>query len=272
MAKTRRELEKSLSGIDLVAEIVDARIPSSSRNPMLSELTASKKRIIVLNRNDLADPEETARWLGKYGKECGVMSCDSKSGKGCSSFLPAARRALADRLDRMERRGIQLASLKIMVVGIPNVGKSSFINRISGRCPARAEDRPGVTRAKNWYRLENGLDLLDTPGMLWPKLDDETAAQNLAFTGAIRDEIIDTDELAIKLLFRLSKICPDMLENRLGITKELFCDGEAMLSAFGEKRGFLVKGGGADISRAALKLLDEFRSGALGRITLERAE
>ncbi len=201
MAKTRRELEESIKKIDLVAELADARIPESSRNPVLDEIAGAKPRILVLTRKDQADPDETDRWI-RYYQSAGLfaIAVDAKSGGGCQNFAPLARKALAEKIERRKARGMEGAALKVMVVGIPNVGKSSFINRLAGRAAAKAEDRPGVTRQRQWIRLPGGLDLLDTPGMLWPKLEEGKVGEHLAFTGAIRDDILDLQTLGARLL------------------------------------------------------------------------
>lgn len=270
MARTKRELSENISGVDLVAEIIDARIPKSSRNPVLAELARDRRRIAVLNRCDLADKADTERWRSALADELGAcIVCDSKTGRGCNLFAAEARKALSDKLSRLEAKGMS-ASLKIMVVGIPNVGKSSFINRVSGKKPAKAEDRPGVTRERRWYRLDNGLDLLDTPGMLWPKLDDEITGLHLAFTGAIRDEILDTCELALKLLECLKATAPGAIGARFGLDESNFEGAAELFDAVAGKRGLIMRGGEVDADRTASVLLDEFRSGKLGRITLEK--
>lgn len=271
MAKTRRELEESITKVDLVAELADARIPDSSRNPVLDELVGNKPRILVLTRRDQADPQETERWLAYY-RATGLyaLAVDAKSGSGCQGFAPLAREALAEKIERWNARGMKGAHLKIMVVGIPNVGKSSFINRLSGRAAVKAEDRPGVTRQKQWIRLSGGLDLLDTPGMLWPKLEEGRVGEHLAFTGAIRDDILDLETLAARLLALLAERAPALVAERFGITDGNMSEVE-LLETAARRRGFLIKGGEIDGERTARVLLDEYRGGKLGRITLEPA-
>ncbi len=270
MAKTRRELTENISKVDLVAELIDARIPVSSRNPVLAEIAGGKRRIAVLNRADLADPSQTERWKNALVKELGYcIVCDSKSGRGCNAFLAEARKALSEKIARLEAKGMS-SSLKVMIVGIPNVGKSSFINRISGKKAARAEDRPGVTREKQWYRLSNGLDLLDTPGMLWPKLGDEQTGLALAYTGAVKDEILDTWELSLNLISALMTAAPGAISGRFGVEEAPAADPQEVFDAIAAKRGMIRRGGEVDQERTSAVLLDEFRSGKLGRITLEK--
>lgn len=273
MARTRREIEESLKMADLIAEIVDARIPVSSRNPDLARLAGGKPWLIVLNRSDQADPAATSAWASFFEKRgINTIETDSKTGTGCTRFTPKVREILADKLRGYEEKGQPGRSLKIMILGIPNVGKSSFINRISGRASLRAEDRPGVTRSKQWVRLSTGIDMMDTPGMLWPKLGDQTTGLHLAFTGAIRDDILDIDTLSARLMENLAKTAADALAKRYKIDENALKeqDGFALIKIAAAKRGMLLSGGIPDTERMSKTLLDEFRSGKLGRITLER--
>jgi len=278
MAKTRRMIGEQLKNVDAVCEILDARIPASSRNPDVDGLTAGKPRLVVLNRADLADRELTKTWAA-YFREQGwaVLETDSKSGAGTAKFSAAVRSLLADRLRSYAEKGQAGRMVRVMVLGIPNVGKSTFINRVAGRKTAKAEDRPGVTRSKQWVPVDKGLELLDTPGILWPKLDDQAAALRLAFTGAVKDEILDTETLGCHLMAYLGERYSDTLLTayKLPALPEREAEendvayGYRLLEAAGRKRGFLVSGGEVDTERMAKILLDEFRSGKLGRFTLE---
>ena len=276
MTKTRRALEKILPMCDAVCEILDARIPKASHNPDFDRLAPQLPRLIVLNRVDQADPAATALWrTALRDRGTPAVETDCRSGAGVRGFAPAARTLLAEKLARDERKG-QNRPLRLLVVGIPNVGKSSLINRLTGRAAAKAEDRPGVTRAGQWYTLDGGIELYDTPGMLWPKIEDPDAGLRLAFTGAVRDDILDTEELASRLMLALQKAAPAALNARYKLDCSACGDdlaaGYAMLEAAAKTRGFRVSGGEADTERMARILLDEFRGGKLGRITLERPE
>lgn len=272
MAKTRRLIEENLKLVDIVAEIVDARIPKSSRNPDFENLLRGKKRIIVLNKSDIADKNVTKSWQNYYKKQgFATVIMDSKGKTGIGSFLPAVSAALKEELERRDRKGISGMSLRVMVLGVPNAGKSTFINALAGAKRAKAEDRPGVTRGKQWITLEGGLDLLDMPGILWPKIDDVQSGLNLAVTGAIRDEIMDIEHLACTLLTLLQKDYKELLVERYKI-KEETDDGYELLKAVAKKRGFLISGGGLDTERAAKIVLDEFRGGLIGKISLEKPE
>lgn len=278
MAKTRRMIVEQLKNMDAVCEILDARIPRSSRNPDVDGLTAGKPRLVVLNRADQADREATKAWTAHF-KEKGysVLETDSKSGAGTARFSAAVRELLADKLRAYAEKGQTGRVVRVMVLGIPNVGKSTFINKIAGRKTAKAEDRPGVTRSKQWVPIDKGLELLDTPGILWPKLDDEATALHLAFTGAVKDEILDTETLGCHLMAYLAEHYPEALkigyklpalpEREEGENDVAF--GWRLLEAAGRRRGFLISGGEVDTERMAKILLDEFRSGKLGRFTLE---
>ena len=270
MTKTRRMLETELKSVDAVCEVVDARIPAASRNPDIDAIAGRLPRLIALNRVDQADPAVTARWRAYFeGKGYRVIETDSKSGAGTKAFEPAARAILAEKVERYAARG-QNRALKLMIVGVPNVGKSSLINRLSGKRSAKTEDRPGVTRSKQWIPVSESILLLDTPGILWPKFDDEQTGLLLAFTGAVRDDIMDMETLAWHLMQTLSRVAPRSLEIRYGI--RLSGDAWEDVQACAKKRGFLVSGGEADTERMSRVLLDEYRSGKLGRITLELPE
>ena len=270
MTKTRRMITAEITNMDAVCEIIDARIPMSSRNPDLDELTAGKPRIVVLNRVDQADSAQTKRWAA-YFRSLGyaVIEVDAKSGAGVKQFAPAVRALLKDKIAAYEAKGQVGRVLRVMILGIPNVGKSTFINKVSGRKSAKAEDRPGVTRGKQWVPVDKTLELLDTPGILWPKFEDPEVGVRLAFTGAIRDDVIDTEELAGRLMAYLGAQYPAALLERYKITAEEGEDGFALLEKAGRKRGFLISGGEVDTERMSRILLDEFRGGKLGRFTLE---
>jgi ribosome biogenesis GTPase A len=271
MARTRREIEESLAMVDLVAEVVDARVPVSSRNPDLRQLCSRRPWIIVLNRTDQADPAQTARWRSWFeSRGLAVTETDAKSGRGCDRFIPAVRRILAEKLQRLSEKGQGGKAVRIMILGVPNVGKSTFINRIAGRAVLKAEDRPGVTRSRQWVRLESGVDMLDTPGMLWPKFDDPRVGVNLAVTGSVKDEILDVEELAAAFLETLASAAPEGLAARFKVGPEQRAlPGHELLAYCARKRGFLLPGGVPDTERCARILLDEYRGGKLGRITLE---
>ena len=272
MTKTRRMIAEQIKNVDAVCEIVDARIPVSSRNPDVDELTAGKPRLVVLNRVDQADPDATKRWAAWFrAKGYAVMESDAKSGAGTKQFSGAVKALLADKLRAYAEKG-QNRVVRVMILGVPNVGKSTFINRIAGRKTARTEDRPGVTRAKQWVPIDRGLELLDTPGILWPKFEDETIGLHLAFTGAVRDAIMDVETLACHLIELLAQRKPEALTARFKIVPEAGMSGWDLLEAGGRKRGFLISGGEVDLERMANILLDEFRGGKLGRFTLEFPE
>lgn len=277
MAKTRRQMVENLKNVDLVCEVVDARIPMVSRNPDMDAIAAAKPRMMVLNRIDLADPVQTARWAA-YFREKGwaVLETDAQHGTGTAKFAAAARSVLADQIARWQEKGQTGRAVRVMVVGIPNVGKSTFINRLLGRKSAKAADRPGVTRGSQWFRVDEGIDLLDTPGILWPKFDDERTGLLLAATGAVKDDILDTETLGCKLLEILSMRAPEAIISRYKISIpdpiESAFPGYDMLEQAGKARGFLIRGGEIDTERMARILLDEFRGGVLGRITLETPE
>ena len=270
MTKTRRMIEADVKLVDAVCEILDARIPMASRNPDIDAICGTKPRMIILNRIDMADPAMTKRWAEHFrAKGYSVLQTDCKTKKGISGFVPAVRELLAEKLARYAEKGQVGRPLKLMIVGIPNVGKSTFINQVAGRKGAKAENRPGVTRGKQWITVDQGLLLLDTPGILWPKFEDSSVGVRLAFTGAIRDEVIDIEELAMRLMDYLGKNYPKAIEERYKLTVSEEDDGYALLEKAGRKRGFLISGGEVDTERMSRILLDEFRGGKLGRFTLE---
>jgi len=275
MAKTRRMIAEQLKNVDAVCELLDARVPVSSRNPDVDELTAGKPKLVVLNRVDQADAAATKVWADWFrAKGCAVLETNARSGDGTKRFAAAVRELLSEKLRAYEAKG-QNRVLRVMVLGIPNVGKSTFINQVAGRKSAKAEDRPGVTRTKQWVPIDRGLELLDTPGILWPKFDDPSVGLNLAFTGAVKDDILDTETLGCHLTAWLGEHAPDVLPAsalpRREEENEIAC-GYRLLEAMGRKRGFLVSGGEVDTERMAKVLLNEFRSGKLGRFTLELPE
>lgn len=272
MTKTRRQIEADIKQVDIVCEIVDARIPVSSRNPDIDSICVNKPRMIVLNRADLADPEITKSWLNWFRKQgFSAIATDCKSRKGISNFQPTVRAALQEKLERDAARGMN-RPLRVMIVGIPNVGKSTLINQISGRKGAKAENRPGVTRGKQWVTVESGLLLLDTPGILWPKFEDPDVGMKLAYTGAVKENIIDTEELACHLMEVLWKLYPDTVRTRYKVDMPEDTPGYVLLEEAGRKRGFLISGGEIHTERMAKVLLDEYRSGKLGKITFEKPE
>lgn len=270
MAKTRRLIKESLNLVDGVVELVDARIPMSSRNPELDEIIGSKPRIILLNKCDVADSNATSLWL-KYFEDKGyyAIPVDCRTGKGLNKFDFVVKQALKSVLDRNEQRGLSGKPLRLMVVGIPNTGKSSFINRMGKNAKAKVADKAGVTRQNQWFVVGNGIELLDTPGVLWPKFDDPEVGDKLAFIGSVKDEITDQETLACRLLEVLSKTRPSSIEERYKISGIEGLQGWEILEMIGRKRGFLIKGGEIDYERTAVMLADEFRGGKLGRITLE---
>ena len=272
MTKTRRQIEADLKQVDAVCEIVDARIPMSSRNPDIDSICGVKPRIIVLNRMDLADPNATKKWMAYFkGKGMAVLATDCKTRRGIADFTPAARAACAEKLERDAARGMN-RPLRVMVVGIPNVGKSTLINQISGRKGAKAENRPGVTRGKQWVTVDSGLQLLDTPGILWPKFEDPNVGMMLAYTGAVKDGIMDLEELACRLMELLHKYYPQTLLERYKVEAPEGTPGWELIELAGWKRGYLVSGGEVNTERMSKVLLDEFRGGKLGKFTLEMPE
>ncbi len=273
MARTRRLIKESLSLVDAVTELKDARIPQSSTNPELNGLIENKPRIILLNKCDLADERTTGEWISYYESQGNVcLSVDCRTGRGLGAYRGAVNKVLEDKIASNTEKGMVGKALRIMVVGIPNTGKSSFINRMAGGGKAKVEDRAGVTRHNKWYVIGNGLELLDTPGVLWPKFDDPDVGYRLAFTGGIKDEILDTEELAVKLLEILARDYPERLTERYKVVDFADMMPYELLEYIGRKRGMLISGGEVDTLRAATMLFDELRGGKLGKISFERPE
>jgi len=275
MTKTKRQIQASLKLVDAVAEILDSRIPLSSKNPDLQKLIQNKPKVVLLNKCDMANQNATSRWIDYYASQ-GVtaIAVDCKSGKGLNKFAPAVNNVLAERRERLKAKGMVNPMLRIMIVGIPNVGKSSFINRVAKQNRAKVEDRPGVTRGNQWYSIAKNIEMLDTPGVLWPKFDDKIVGERLAFTGAVKDQILDTELLAVRLLDFLRSLKPAdfIVRFKLDDVDLDAVDSYELLNIIGKKRGMLISGGEINTERAAIMLLDEFRSGKLGRITLEMPE
>lgn len=273
MAKTRRVMKESLGLVDIVVELRDARIPKSSRNPEIEKIVGDKPRLVVFNKADIADPAVTKMWQDYY-KSHGVrtLALDCRSGKGLKELVPAVRETLADLLAKRRARGMESRPIRMMIVGVPNVGKSSLINRLAGGKKVKVEDRPGVTRGKQWVRLENGIELLDMPGVLWPKFDDKQVGERLAYTGAIKDDVYDLEWVAMRFLALLRERYPQLLAERFKVTAEESAELEPydLLELVGRKRGMMMSGGVVNTERAAITVLDEFRSGKIGRISLER--
>lgn len=275
MTKTKRQIQASLKLVDAVAEILDARIPLSSKNPDLQKLIQNKPKVVLLNKCDMANQTATSRWIDYYASQgITAIAVDCKSGKGLNKFAPAVNNVLSERRERLKAKGMVNPMLRIMIVGIPNVGKSSFINRVAKQNRAKVEDRPGVTRGNQWYSIAKNIEMLDTPGVLWPKFDDKIVGERLAFTGAVKDQILDTELLAVRLLDFLRSLKPADFIARFKLEDiDLDAiDSYELLNVIGKKRGMLISRGEIDTERAAIMLLDEFRSGKLGRITLEMPE
>ena len=273
MTKTKRMIVAEIKHMDAVCEIVDARIPLASRNPDVDEMVGDKPRMMVLNRVDQADPRQTKRWAAYFrGKGYAVLEANAKGGMGTAQFAGTVRELLRDKLASYAEKGQVGRVVRVMVLGIPNVGKSTFINKVAKRRTAKAEDRPGVTRSKQWVPVDSTLELLDTPGILWPKFDDPQVGIHLAFTGAIKDDVMDLEELACYLMEYLGKHYADVLSERYKIEVEQEDTGYDLLIKAGRKRGFLMRGAQVDTERMARILLDEFRGGKLGRFTLETVE
>lgn len=274
MAKTRRKITEDLKLVDVVAEILDSRIPQSSSNPVLRDIIQSKPRVVLLNKSDIADPNKTAEWIDFYAaKGVKAIPLDCKTGKGVSALYSGIREVLKERIAAWERKGMVGHPIRVMVVGIPNVGKSSLINRLvktGGK--AEVQDKPGVTRQNHWFAVGKGFELLDTPGVLWPKFEDPIVGEHLAFTGAVKDDILDREGLACRLLELLMELYPNAINGRYktDIKPEDGFQGYEILEKIGRKRGMLISGGEIDTERAANTVLDEYRGGLLGRITLER--
>lgn len=275
MTKTKRQIQASLKLVDAVAEILDARIPLSSKNPDLQKLIQNKPKVVLLNKCDMANQTATSRWIDYYASQgITAIAVDCKSGKGLNKFAPAVNNVLSERRERLKAKGMVNPMLRIMIVGIPNVGKSSFINRVAKQNRAKVEDRPGVTRGNQWYSIAKNIEMLDTPGVLWPKFDDKIVGERLAFTGAVKDQILDTELLAVRLLDFLRSLKPADFIARFKLEDiDLDAiDSYELLNVIGKKRGMLISGGEINTEKAAIMLLDEFRSGKLGRITLEMPE
>ena len=270
MTKAQRMIEENLKLVDAVCEILDARIPNASRNPDIDRLAAGKPRLVILNRIDLADPQITARWR-KYFESQGlaILETDARSGKGVKDFAPAVRRLLADKLRDYEAKGQSGRALRVMILGIPNVGKSTFINKVAGRKAAIAGDKPGVTRGKQWITIDAGLELLDTPGILWPKFDSQEVGELLALTNAIKADVLDKETLGANFMLRLRALYPDALRERYKFEPDPDMNGWELLEEAAKKRGFLVSRGEYDIERMANTLIGEYHDGKLGRLSLE---
>ncbi len=270
MTRTKRQIEASLPLIEAVVEIIDARVPASSRNPDLDTLVAGKPRIVLMNKADTADEEATHKWVSFFRRQgMTAIPVDCRSGKGLNRFLPAVREVLKENIERNIQKGMAGRALRLMVVGIPNVGKSSFINRMTGQNKAKVADKPGVTRGNQWFTIAKGVEMLDTPGVLWPKFEDQIVGEHLAFTGAVKDDIMDIESLAMRLIELLREEYPDALAHRYKTGPLQGLLPYEALELIGRKRGMLAGRGEIDTQRAAVMLLDEFRGGKLGRITLE---
>ncbi len=270
MTKTRRLMQKNITLVDAVVEITDARIPQSSRNPEMDKLVGQKPRLIILNKCDAADAKMTSMWLSYYKKKgITALAMDCRSGKGVKAFLPTLKVLLKDQIEKWNSKGMIGRPMRIMIVGIPNVGKSSFINRMAKSRIAKVEDRPGVTRGKQWVSLNKELELLDMPGVLWPKFEDQLVGERLAFTGAVKDDIMDLEHLACRLLQYLNENYPESITGRYNVNPEKDIEGYEILKMIGAKRGFLISGGEINTERAAITVIDEFRSGKAGKITFE---
>lgn len=270
MTKAQRMIENNIKLVDAVCEVIDARIPRASRNPDIDRLAAGKPRLVILNRADLADPEITKRWKESFERQgMAVLETDARSGKGVGGFVPAVRRLLADKLREYEAKGQSGRPLRVMILGIPNVGKSTFINKVAGRKAAAAGDKPGVTRGRQWINIDRSLDLLDTPGILWPKFDSQEVGELLAVTNAIKADVIDKETLGANFMLRLRSMYPAAIEARYKFTPDADANGFELLEQAAKKRGFLVSRGEYDIERMANTLLSEYHDGKLGRLTLE---
>ena len=270
MAKTRRLIKESLPLVDAVCEIVDARLPESSRNPEIDEIVGQKPRIILLNKCDLADDNATAGRIREFASRgITALPVDCRSGKGLQKFQSSVREVLKDKIQANIDRGMGGKTLRVMVVGIPNTGKSSFINRMAGKNRAKVADKPGVTRGNQWFSIGQGIELLDTPGVLWPKFEDPEVGFKLSFIGSVKDEILDIQEIAVRLLKFMQERYPQNLAERYKIEDFETLEPYELLELIARKRGFLLRGGEYDTERCAVMLLDEFREGRLGKITLD---
>ena len=275
MTKTKRQIQASLKLVDAVAEIIDARIPVSSRNPDLDSIIQNKPRVVLMNKCDMADPSSTQKWIN-YFKNTGIVAIpiDCKTGRGINKFVSSVNEVLKEKIEKQKNKGLLNPTVRVMIVGIPNVGKSTFINRISKNRKAKAEDKPGVTRGNQWFTINKGFEVLDTPGVLWPKFEDKIVGERLAFTGAVKDQIMDTELLAMRLLDFLKVEKNPIFVERFKQQNEPIEDIESyeLLELIGRKRGMLISGGEIDTERAAIMLLDEYRSAKLGKYTFELPE
>lgn len=275
MTKTKRKIQASLKLVDAVAEIIDARIPVSSRNPDLDSIIQNKPRVVLMNKCDMADPSSTQKWIN-YFKNNGIVAIpiDCKTGRGINKFVSSVNEVLKEKIEKQKAKGLLNPTVRVMIVGIPNVGKSTFINRISKNKKAKAEDKPGVTRGNQWFTINKGFEVLDTPGVLWPKFEDKIVGERLAFTGAVKDQIMDTELLAMRLLDFLKVEKNPIFVERFKLQNEPIEDIESyeLLELIGRKRGMLISGGEIDTERAAIMLLDEYRSAKLGKYTFELPE
>ena len=272
MTKTKRKIQESLKLVDGVAEIIDSRIPISSRNPDLDSIIQNKPRVILMNKCDMAEPSSTQKWINYYKtKNITAIPVDCKKGKGLNKFVPAVKEVLKDKIERQREKGMINPTIRVMIVGIPNVGKSSFINKIAGNIKAKTADKPGVTRGNQWFTINKGFEVLDTPGVLWPKFDDKIVGERLAFTGAVKDQIMDTELLAMRLLDFLKVEKNPLFIERFKLQNENIEEIESfeLLKLIGRKRGMLISGGEIDTERASIMLLDEYRAAKLGRYTFE---
>ena len=273
MTKTKRKMQESISLVDAVLEIIDARIPVSSRNPELNGMIGNKPRLILMNKCDMADDAQTKKWVRRLQSEKEIaLPVDCKSGKGLGQVLPAVRELLKEKIAGWEQKGMSGRPIKLMIVGVPNVGKSSFINKMISGGRAKVEDRPGVTRSSQWFSMGKGYELLDTPGVLWPKFEDPLVGEHLAFTGAVRDEVVDIEQLAARLAQLLAEEYPQLLCQRYKLKELPETEGLAVVRLIGKKRGMLISGGEVDTERASITILDEFRGGKIGRITIEQVK
>lgn len=275
MTKTKRQIQASLKLVDAVAEIIDARIPVSSRNPDLDSIIQNKPRVVLMNKCDMADPSSTQKWIN-YFKNNGIVAIpiDCKTGKGINKFVSSVNEVLKEKIEKQKAKGLLNPTVRVMIVGIPNVGKSTFINRISKNRKAKVEDKPGVTRGNQWFTINKGFEVLDTPGVLWPKFEDKIVGERLAFTGAVKDQIMDTELLAMRLLDFLKVEKNPIFVERFKLQNEPIENIESyeLLELIGRKRGMLISGGEIDTERAAIMLLDEYRSAKLGKYTFELPE
>ena len=273
MTKTKRKMQESISLVDAVLEIIDARIPVSSRNPELNGMIGNKPRLILMNKCDMADDAQTKKWVRRLQSEKEIaLPVDCKSGNGLGQVLPAVRELLKEKIAGWEQKGMSGRPIKLMIVGVPNVGKSSFINKMISGGRAKVEDRPGVTRGSQWFSMGKGYELLDTPGVLWPKFEDPLVGEHLAFTGAVRDEVVDIEQLAARLAQLLAEEYPHLLCQRYKLKELPETEGLAVVRLIGKKRGMLISGGEVDTERASITILDEFRGGKIGRITIEQVK